>query len=365
MTGPVPAQEQVTGPASGRSLREAAAGHFRLGVGVSLRTLENPDDRALLTRHFAIVTPENCMKPQAVHPAEGTWRFGESDRFVALARGAGLDVVGHCLVWAKDDRTDSWMMTEEDGQPVSRETLLKRIDDHVRTVVGRYADAATMWDVVNEAVADSGDSLLRDSVYSRTIGIDFVVTAFKAARAKDPDALLIYNDYNDQMPEKRRRIVAFLKELKAKGAPVDAYGMQGHFELGEDVVPQLRAMFDEVQALGLKVVVSELDLDVVKRYRWWADNGAYREELARTNPYPDGLPPEIQKQLADQYAAIFRLFEERRDQIARVSFWNLHDGESWLNDFPWKRTNHPLLFDRERKPKPAFDAVYEVLSGRR
>jgi GH35 family endo-1,4-beta-xylanase len=345
-----------------RSLREAAAGRFPIGVGVSHQTLENLDDLALLKRHFQIVTPENCMKPQSIHPSEATWRFDASDRFVTIARANGLDVVGHCLVWAKDDRTDAWMTTEPDGRPVTRETLLKRIEDHVGTVVGRYAEAATMWDVVNEAVADSGDSLLRDSVYSRTTGIDFVVTAFQAARAKDPDALLIYNDYNDQMPDKRRRIVAFLRELKAKGAPVDAYGMQGHFELGEDVVPQLRAMFDEVRALGLKVVISELDIDVVKRYQWWADNGAHREELSRFDPYHDGLPDEIQTQLADQYAALFRLFDENHDLIARVSFWNLHDGQSWLNDFPWKRVNHPLLFDRDRRSKPAFDAVYGVLS---
>ncbi len=116
-----------------------------------------------------------------------------------------------------------------------------------------------------------------------------------------------------------------------------------------------------VKELGLKVVISELDIDVIPRGRWWADNGAHREELARVNPYIDGLPDDMQQQLAKDYASLFRLFAKHADAIARVSFWNLHDDESWLNDFPWKRVNHPLLFDRKRQPKPAYQAVIAAL----
>jgi GH35 family endo-1,4-beta-xylanase/lysophospholipase L1-like esterase len=348
-----------------RSLKDAAGGRFKIGVGVGQRALEQPQDVALVRQHFQVLTPENCMKPQSIHPAEGRWNFAAADRFAEFARDNTLEVVGHCLVWARDDRTDEWMKREEDGAPVSRETLLRRIEAHVHTVVGRYADVATMWDVVNEALADGGDGLLRDSVYSRTTGIDFLVTAFRAARASDPDALLIYNDYNDHMPGKRKKVVELLTQLKQKGAPVDAYGMQGHFELGEDVIPQLRETFDALRALGIKVVVSELDIDVVPRSRWWADNGKHRGELAGYDPYEDGLPDDIARKQAEQYAALFRLFNEYGDLIERVSFWNLHDGESWLNSFPWHRVNYPLLFDRQRRPKPAFDAVYATLrSGR-
>ena len=107
--------------------------------------------------------------------------------------------------------------------------------------------------------------------------------------------------------------------------------------------------------------MSELDIDVVKRGRWWADGGKYRDELATFDPYKDGLPPEIEQQETKQYVALFKLFNEYQDVIARVSFWNLHDGQSWLNYFPWQRTNYPLLFDRNRQPKPAFDAVYKAL----
>lgn len=361
--GPDSAREDEPGPVR-RSLKEAAGGRFKIGVGVGQRVLEQPEDAALIRRQFQIVTPENCMKPQSLHPAEDRWNFEAADRFAAFARANRLEVVGHCLVWAKDDRTDEWM-TRENGGPVSRETLLRRIETHVETVVGRYADVATMWDVVNEAVADHGDALLRDSVYSRTTGLDFLVTAFQTARARDPDALLIYNDYNDHHPAKRKKVIELLTELKQRGAPVDAYGMQGHFELGEEMVPQLRETFDALRKLGIKVVVSELDIDVVPRSRWWADNGKHRDELSRFDPYKDGLPAEIARKQAEQYAVLFRLFVEASDIIERVSFWNLHDGESWLNDFPWHRVNHPLLFDRQRRPKPAFDAVYDALKAPR
>jgi GH35 family endo-1,4-beta-xylanase len=345
-----------------RSLKEAVGRRFKLGVGVSHRVVRNPEDAILIRQHFQILTPENCMKPQYIHPAENEWDFEAADRFVEFASENELEVVGHCLVWAKDDRTDPWMM-QENTNPVSRETLLHRIETHVHAVVERYANAVTMWDVVNEAIADGDDGLLRDSVYSRTTGIDFIVTAFKAAHAKDPDALLIYNDYNDHLPGKRKKVIELLTRLKQKGAPVDAYGMQGHFELGDASISQLRETFSELRKLDIKVVVSELDIDVVPRGRWWADGGKYRDELARYNPYKDGLPKEIQQKQIEQYVDLFKLFDQNSDIIERVSFWNLHDGQSWLNYFPWRRVNYPLLFDRNRRPKPVFDAVYTSLQA--
>ena len=346
---------------AGRTLKDAVGDRFKIGVGVSYLVLEDSKDAALIRRQFQILTPENCMKPQGIHPTEESWNFDHADRFADFARHNEMEIVGHCLVWAKDDRTDRWMMTEN-GHPVSRETLLRRIENHVQTVVSRYADVATMWDVVNEAIGDGNEGLLRDSVYSRTAGTDFIVTAFKAARARDPDALLIYNDYNGHKPEKREKLIELLTQLKQKDTPVDAYGMQGHFELGDDSIPQLRETFDELRKLGLKVVVSELDIDVVKRGRWWADDGKYREELAAYDPYKDGLPEDVQRQQTEQYVQLFNLFDEYNDIIERVSFWNLHDGHSWLNYFPWHRVNYPLLFDRDGKPKPAFDAVYDSLT---
>ncbi|MFK7738365.1 MAG: endo-1,4-beta-xylanase, partial [Pirellulaceae bacterium] len=343
-----------------QNLKDAVGKRFKIGVGVGQRVLQNAEDAALIGKHFQILTPENCMKPQGIHPQEAEWNFGPSDAFADFARENNLEMVGHCLVWAKDDRTDEWMMTEAE-KPVSREKILQRIESHVATVVSRYADVASHWDVVNEAIGDSDEGLLRDSVYSRTAGMDFIVTAFKTARENDPDALLIYNDYNGHKPGKREKLLELLTKLKEAGAPVDAYGMQGHFELGDNSLSELRDTFEALRKLGIQVVVSELDIDVVKRGRWWADGGKYRNELKTFDPYREGMPPEIEKQMVAQYVELFKLFHEYRDIIARVSFWNLHDGQSWLNYFPWNRVNHPLLFDRRRETKAAFDAVYELL----
>ena len=353
--------QSVTGSDATESLKSVAADRFRIGVGISERVLADPKCAALVRQHFQILTPENCMKPQGIHPGENEWHFDAPDRFVAFAKKNHLEVVGHCLVWAKDDRTDDWMKQGDDGQPVSRDELLRRIETHVATVVSRYHDTATMWDVVNEALADGDRDYLRDSVYSRTTGIDFIETAFRTARKHDPDALLIYNDYNCHFSNKRKKLIRLLTELKERGVPVDAYGMQGHFELGDDSLTQLRETFAALRQLDIKVVISELDIDVVTRGRWWAEDGKYREELKTYDPYREGIPPDVERRQMDQYVALFRLFHEYQDVIARVSFWNLHDGQSWLNYFPWRRTNYPLLFDRELKPKPVYHAVLAAL----
>ncbi len=341
------------------SLRQAAGTRFQIGVGLNHAGL-NEADQQLIQKQFSVLTPENCMKPQATQPQEGQFRFAEADQFVAFARANGQQIVGHCLVWAKDDRTPEWMTREGDGL-VSAETLLKRMEAHIEAVVSRYADAVSEWDVVNEAIADSGDQVLRDSAFSRTCGEHFILRAFQVAKKCDPTATFIYNDYNTHSPDKRGRMVKLLKSLKAQGTPVDVLGMQGHFELGDNSVKELRDTFEVLRRMNVKVVVSELDIDVIPRGRWWADNGKHREELSQLNPYRDGCPQYILEQQASQYKALFQLFVDYDDIITRVSFWNLHDGASWLNDFPWKRSNYPLLFDRDRQPKPSFAAVMKVL----
>ena len=113
--------------------------------------------------------------------------------------------------------------------------------------------------------------------------------------------------------------------------------------------------------MDLKIAISELDIDMIPRGIWWADGGKNREEVAKYNPYKESCPPELLARQAEQYAKLFDLFQKYEDVILRVSFWNLHDGESWLNKFPWERVNHPLLFDRELQPKPAFHAVMKSL----
>lgn len=346
-------------PDPARSLREAAGASFLMGVGISDRIPAREGDWPLLLAQFNSVTPENCLKPDPVQRLEGQFRFGQPDAFVDFATSNRLKVVGHCLVWAKDDRTPAWFYLDGTNT-ASAEVLLARMKTHIDTVVGRYRGRVTEWDVVNEAL-DDGTNYLRDSGWSRASGEEFIVKAFEYAHAGDPQAMLIYNDYNNELPAKREKMLRLTRTLLERKVPIHAIGLQGHYEIDRIPFAELEETLKAMRELGLKVIVSELDIDVIPRGRWWQDGGKYRDELSRLDPYRAQCPPELLQRQAEQYAQLFRLFRQYSDVIARVSFWNLHDGQSWLNDFPWQRVNHPLLFDRAGQPKPAFDAVIKAL----
>jgi endo-1,4-beta-xylanase len=318
----------------------------------------SPAERRLILEQFGGVTPENCMKLTALQPREGEFHFEQADDFVAFARENRLEVTGHTLIWAKDDRTPAWVFLDGD-KPASRELVLARMRTHIRTVVSRYRGKIASWDVVNEAL-DDGEPYLRPSQWLTLAGPEFVAKAFEWAHEADPDALLVYNDYNVELPRKREKLFRLVRELRDQGVPLGAVGIQGHWEI--DLVPfrDIEALLDSMKTLGLKVMISELDLGLVPRGAWWADGGKNRNEVAKTDPLAGGCPPELLERQACQYAEVFRLFRDRSESIGRVTFWDLHDGRSWLNTFPWKHAEHPLLFDRDAAPKPAFKAVMGV-----
>ena len=262
------------------SLKSAAADYFEIGVGISDRIPDRPADWPLLLRHFAGVTPENCLKPNPVQVEEGKFRFELAGSFRGVCGSNHLRVVGHCLVWAKDDRTPPWFFLDGTN-PVSKEVLLQRMKTHIETVAGRYRGRMAMWDVVNEAL-DDGTNFLRPSGWVSACGEEFLVKAFEYAHGADPKALLIYNDYNNELPGKREKLIRLVKMLQERKAPVHAIGLQGHYELGKVPLKDIEDTLLAMKELGMKVVVSELDIDVVLRSKWWADGGKHRRNSPNT-----------------------------------------------------------------------------------
>lgn len=343
-------------PDVGGSLKAAFGGCFDLGAAISAADLSDAE-RRLLFANFTAVTPENCMKPAPLHPEEDRFDFARADALVEMARANGLTVNGHTLVWHQ--QCPAWFFTDG-GRPATREQALRRLRAHIAAVAGHFAGKVKSWDVVNEAI-DDGEAYLRRSDWLTCVGDDFVAEAFLAAREADPGAELYYNDYNIERLPKRDKALRLVRDLKRRGASIHGIGIQGHWQFDRIPFADIEEAVIAFHAEGLQVMITELDIDMVTRNRDELDvaseGGGWRD------PYAGGLPADVQRRLADQYAQLFELFVRHRDKIARVAFWGLHDGRSWLNGWPFKRTNHPLLWDRWLAPKPALAAVLRLAAA--
>lgn len=291
-----------------------------------------------------------------MHPEPGKYAFEDTDRYVEFGMANGMFIVGHTLVW--HNQTPAWVFQSADGTPVSRDTLIVRLRDHIHTVVGRYKGRIKGWDVVNEALNEDGT--LRQTPWLRIIGEDYLAMAFRFAHEADPDLELYYNDYSLENAPKRNGAVDLVGRPRAAGAAVHGIGSQAHVKMDWPTPAQLDSTIAAFASLGLKVMITELDVDVlppVGEYR--GADIAYNVELQdQLNPYSKGLLEEGQQALADRYEQLFGVLMKHRDGLSRVTFWGVSDADSWLNDWPVRgRTSYPLLFDRDHRPKPAFDAV--------
>ena len=304
------------------------------------------------------------MKWERIHPEPGAYDFELADKFIELGMEREMYIVGHTLVW--HSQTPRWVFLDDEGNLTTRDTLLMRMRDHIHTVVGRYKGRVHCWDVVNEVIGDDGN--IRNSLWYRIIGEDYIEKAFTYASEADPEALLIYNDYSLPNPTKREGVVKMVKELQSKGIPIGGIGMQGHYHLGDPSLEDVDASITAFAELGVQVMITEMEITVLPVPS--DDTGAEvskRFEMKEwLNPYTDGLPDSVQNILTNRYRDLFTLFRDHSEHIQRVTFWGVHDGVSWKNNWPVPgRTNHPLLFDRDGEPKPSFDAVMGVASSNR
>lgn len=367
MTQPTSNPQAVNASQNVAPLRDAFRGKFLIGTAVSSRLLQgqDPATEALVRRHFSALTAENAMKPDALQPREGQFNFAQADRLVEIAEQSGAAPIGHTLVW--HSQTPRWFFEGPDGQPASRELALERLRTHIKTVVGRYKGRVKQWDVVNEVIND-GPGVLRQSPWLKAIGEDYIAEAFRAAHEADPDAILVLNDYNIELGYKRPKALELLKKLLDQKVPINAVGIQCHWRTDNPPLAEAEESIKQYAALGLKVMITELDIGVLPTKYLGADISAREamtpDQEAVMNPYTQGLPDDVGQKLALRYREAFEMFVRHKDVIGRVTLWGTHDGESWLNGFPVRaRTDYPLLFDRQYQPKAAFLAVQKAASG--
>lgn len=333
---------------------------FYIGAALNLDQITGKDAAsiALVKEQFNSITPENILKWERVHPEPDKYDFEPVDKFVTLGEQNKMFIVGHTLLWHQ--QTPAWVFQDKAGNPTDRETLLKRLRDHIMTVAGRYKGRINGWDVVNEAV--EADGSLRKTKWLEIIGSDYVQKAFEFAREADPNAELYYNDYDMWKKEKVERVVQLIRDLQSKGVRVDGIGMQGHWGLDYPPLDEADAAIQAFSALG-NVMITEMDVRVLPDpgQSQGADVSLSFEFQKKYNPYAEAFPDSMQQALAKRYAEFFTLFHKHADKISRVTFWGVHDGQSWHNNWPVRgRTAYPLLFDRKFQPKPAFDAVIQT-----
>lgn len=343
------------------SLKEAFKGKFYIGTALSHYQISgnNKSVLSLVISQFNSITAENVMKWEKIHPSPDKYNFGPADEFVNFGIENNMFIIGHTLVW--HSQAPDWIFETDSGKPAGRELLIERMKDHINNVMSRYKGKINGWDVVNEAFEDDGK--MRESKWKKIIGEDYIEIAFKTASAIDPDAELYYNDYNLWKPEKRKAAIDVIKNMQSKGIRIDGVGLQGHWSLTTPAAGAIDSAIQDFGKLGLKVMVTELDINVLPNP--WDYTGAdvnTRFELkGDINRYTQGLPDSVSIQQANRYSDLFKVFLKHRETVERITFWGVDDGHSWKNNWPvMGRTDYPLLFDRNFKPKACYFSIVEL-----
>lgn len=349
-----------------QTLKEAYKDAFMIGTAVTPGITSGADKAShdIVVKHFNTITVENVMKAALINPQPGVFNFGPADDFVAFGQKHNMFIVGHTLVW--HNQCPAWFFTNAQGKANTKEEQIERLRSHIETVAGRYAGRVHAWDVVNEVIDEDGNYRPTTWVNAFDNGDTLVKYAFKFAAQYAPNTELYYNDFNAWRPSKRDGIVRLVKMLQKEGIRIDGVGIQGHWGLNYPKTKYIEDAIDAYAACNVKVMITELDVDVLPLTKegqiigqGMADKQFQLEEFKTyLDPYQKGLPDSVQNLLTKRYKELFGIFYKRKHKIERVTLWGVHDGMNWKNDYPIpRRTNYPLLWDRQRKPKPALQAV--------
>ncbi|HNX57136.1 MAG TPA: endo-1,4-beta-xylanase, partial [Prolixibacteraceae bacterium] len=276
-----------------KTLGEATKGKFLFGVAVNMPQVNgvNPVETELIAKEFSAIVPENCMKPQPIHPEENRYNWDDADKVVAFGEKNKQTVTGHCLIW--HSQIGRWFFLDAEGKDVSPEVLKERMRQHISTVVGRYKGRIKGWDVVNEAFEDNGS--YRNSKFYQILGKDFIKYAFQFAHEADPNAELYYNDYNVETPAKCDAIVELVKELKAAGCRIDAVGSQAHWHMNSPTLGATEASFKKLKDAGVHILITEWDISILPSPYEGANIAANFKYSAEMDPYRDAVPEDVQQ----------------------------------------------------------------------
>lgn len=337
------------------SLKKTFKNDFAIGVALNADQIlqKEPNAKVLVPEQFDAITPENIMKAEVIHPGWNRYNFELADSIVAYGKAHHMIVNGHTLIW--HNQLPAFLRGMKNADSVRQYFV-----NHISTVAGRYDEKVYSWDVVNEALNEDGT--MRTTIFLENLGDDYVVEAFRLAQKAAPHTKLYYNDYNIEQAKKRAGAIQLIKKIQAAGVRIDGVGIQGHWRAYNVPLADIEESIKEFSALGIEVMFTEVDLGVLPSPgEVTAEVTQTAEYNAKMNPYVNGLPDSMVEKQTKSYEALFRLFEKYKDKISRVTFWGVNDGQSWLNNWPIRgRTNYPLLFDRQFKPKPAFYKVIET-----
>ncbi|MBE0600911.1 MAG: endo-1,4-beta-xylanase [Firmicutes bacterium] len=325
------------------SLKDFYAPYFDFGSAMSSKEAADADRLAFYAAQYAIITPENELKPQSVideynsskaaksDPGSVALHFASVKPLLEFAKANGLKVNGHVLFWHQQTPDTFFREGYARSKPyVSRDIMLARMENYVRLVMeylnANYPGIVVSFDVVNEAIDDSTGTL-RESNYTKIVGDDWVTQAFRFARKYAPEGmLLVYNDYSVPYQPKLSGILSLLDELMRENL-VDVCGMQCHYQLTTPTTAQFRSAIDNIIRKGLKIRVSEMDILV--------------------DDYTDAS---FARQ-ASRYADFMKVLLRYADSVIAVQTWGTFDSKSW------KSGQYPLLFTGGGSAKPAFYAL--------
>jgi GH35 family endo-1,4-beta-xylanase len=290
--------------------------------------------RDTLAAHFNYVTAEYEMKWNPIQ-AQGrdTYDYTRADAIVDFALSHGMKVKGHAFVWYQ--AVPQWAESVPDAE------FGPLVDDYIQHVAAHFHGKVIAWDVVNEAIADDQPAL-RDTIFLRKIGPDYIARAFRTAHAADPDALLFYNEYGAEgLGTKSDQVYALVKGLKEQGVPIDGVGLQMHIKANDHVpVADIIANMKRLAALGLVVNISEMDVRV------------------REVPGTQAEKLEVQRGVYHDVAGACLAVP----QCVSITLWGFTDAHSWIDAF--YGADDPLIFDEAYQKKPAFFGLRDALLGR-